>query len=159
MPILQHLIYEKKVSIAYVSINRPRSLNALNRATMEEIRSVMEDARDDDAIRGVIVTGAGDEAFAAGADITEIASLSPIQAEAFTRCGQATLDLIEQLGKPVIAAVNGFALGGGSEVAMACTLRLATENAAFGQPEVKLGAIPGFGGTQRLPRLVGKGSF
>jgi enoyl-CoA hydratase len=157
MSMLQNLTYEKKASIAYVTINRPRFLNALSRETIEELRSVIEDAGVDDAIRGVIVTGAGDKAFAAGADITEIASISAVQAETFTRRGQAALDLIEQLGKPVVAAVNGFALGGGCEVAMACTLRLATENAKFGQPEVKLGVIPGFGGTQRLPRLVGKG--
>ncbi|EHP43399.1 short chain enoyl-CoA hydratase [Cupriavidus basilensis OR16] len=157
MPILQNLTYEKKASIAYVTINRPKFLNALSFATMVEIRSVMEDARADDAIRGVIITGAGDKAFAAGADITEIASISAVEAETFTRSGQAALDAIEHLGKPVVAAVNGLALGGGCEIALACTLRLATENAKFGQPEVKLGVIPGFGGTQRLPRLVGKG--
>ncbi|REG52115.1 short chain enoyl-CoA hydratase [Paraburkholderia sp. BL6669N2] len=157
MSALQNLLYEKKAGIAYVTLNRPKALNALSRATLDELRSVMEDARDDAAVRGVIVTGAGDKAFVAGADITEIASVSAIEAQAFTRSGQFTFDLIEHLGKPVIAAVNGFALGGGCELAMACTLRLATVHAKFGQPEVKLGVIPGFGGTQRLPRLVGKG--
>jgi len=157
MSSFENLSYEKKASIAYVTINRPKALNALSQATLAEIRSAMEDARDDAAIQGVILTGAGDKAFVAGADITEIATISAIQAEIFARRGQAVMDLIEQLGKPVIAAVNGFALGGGCELAMACTLRLATDNARFGQPEVKLGVIPGFGGTQRLPRLVGVG--
>jgi len=157
MPTLQNLLYEKKAGIAYVTLNRPKALNALSHATLDELRAVMEDARDDAAVRGVIVTGTGDKAFVAGADITEIASVSAIEAQAFTRSGQSTFDLIEHLGKPVIAAVNGFALGGGCELAMACTLRLATAHAKFGQPEVKLGVIPGFGGTQRLPRLVGKG--
>lgn len=157
MSTLNHLLYEKKAGIAYVTINRPKALNALSRATLDELRSVMEDSRDDAAIQGVIITGAGGKAFVAGADITEIAEISAIEAQRFTRIGQSTFDLIEQLGKPVIAAVNGFALGGGCELALACTLRLAAPQARFGQPEVKLGVIPGFGGTQRLPRLVGKG--
>jgi enoyl-CoA hydratase len=157
MPVLENLTYEKKAPIAYLTVNRPKALNALNHATLAEMRSVLEDARDDPGIRGVILTGAGEKAFIAGADISEIAAISAIEAAAFTRSGQSVLDLIENLGKPVIAAINGFALGGGCEVAMACTLRLATDNARFGQPEVKLGVIPGFGGTQRLPRLVGKG--
>lgn len=157
MFILDNITYEKRASLAYVTINRPRVLNALSRVTVEELRFVMEDARTDDSILGVILTGTGGKAFSAGADITEITSISSIQAESFTRRGQAALDLIERLGKPVVAAVNGFALGGGCEVAMACTLRLATESAKFGMPEVKLGLIPCFGGTQRLPRLVGKG--
>jgi enoyl-CoA hydratase/carnithine racemase len=121
------------------------------------LRAAFEDARHDAAVRGVIVTGAGDKAFIAGADINELASLTAVEAEDSTRNGQAVLDLIENLGKPVIAAVNGFALGGGCETAMACTIRVASENAKFGQPEVRLGIIPGAGGTQRLPRLVGKG--
>jgi len=157
MNTLQNLSYEKKAGIAYVTVNRPKALNALSHATIDELREVMEDARDDAAIRGVIVTGAGEKAFVAGADISEIASASAIEAQALSRNGQSTFDLIERLGKPVIAAINGFALGGGCELAMACTLRLATPSARFGQPEVKLGVIPGFGGTQRLPRLVGKG--
>src|ERR1700691_2035849 len=157
MPALENLLYEKKGLIAYLTVNRPKALNALNHATLAEMRSVLEDARDDPGIRGVIITGAGEKAFIAGADISEISAISAIEAAAFTRSGQAVLDLIENFGKPVIAAINGFALGGGCEVAMACTFRLATDNARFGQPEVKLGVIPGFGGTQRLPRLVGKG--
>jgi enoyl-CoA hydratase len=157
MPALENLLYEKKGLIAYLTVNRPKALNALNHATLAEMRSVLEDARDDPGIRGVIITGAGEKAFIAGADISEISAIAAIEAAAFTRSGQAVLDLIENLGKPVIAAINGFALGGGCEVAMACTFRLATDNARFGQPEVKLGVIPGFGGTQRLPRLVGKG--
>ena len=154
---LQHLLYQQNAGIACVTLNRPKSLNALNKAMLEELRSAMEYARDDDTVHGVIVTGAGDKAFAAGADIAEIASLSALEAQALTRAGQRTYDLIEQLGKPVIAAVNGYALGGGCELALACTLRLAARQASFGQPEVKLGVIPGYGGTQRLPRLVGKG--
>jgi enoyl-CoA hydratase len=149
--------YEKKSSIGYVLINRPNSLNALNRATLDEVCRAMQDARADSAISGVIVTGGGDKAFVAGADIKEMASMSPIQAADFSRYGQYVFNLIEDLGKPVIAAVQGLALGGGCEFAMACTLRLATPSAKFGQPEVKLGVIPGFGGTQRLPRIVGKG--
>ena len=116
-----------------------------------------EDARDDAAVRGVILTGAGDKAFVAGADISEMANDTPAEAEDKTRHGQRLTEIIENLGKPVIAAVNGFALGGGCELAMACTIRLAVETAKFGQPEVTIGIIPGFGGTQRLPRLVGKG--
>jgi len=117
-----------------------------------------EDARDDSEVRGVIFTGAGDKAFIAGADINEVATDTPVQAEEKTRFGQGVMDLIENLGKPVIAAVNGFALGGGCECALACTIRVAAESAKFGLPEVKLGIMPGYGGTQRLPRLVGKGS-
>jgi len=153
----ENLLYEKKNSIAYVTLNRPKVLNALNKATWQDLRSAFEDARDDASVRGIILTGAGDKAFIAGADITEIATASAIQAEESSSFGQDVLNLIENLGKPVIAAINGFALGGGCETAMACTIRLASENAKFGQPEVKLGVIPGGGGTQRLPRLVGKG--
>ena len=156
-PILENLLYEKKGAIAYVTLNRPRVLNALNRQTWKELRTVFEDARDDPEIRGVILTGAGDKAFIAGADIGELANVTAVEAEQSSSYGQAVLDLIENLGKPVIAAVNGYALGGGCETAMACTLRLAAEHAKFGQPEVTLGLIPGGGGTQRLPRLVGKG--
>src|SRR5207344_28737 len=116
-----------------------------------------EDAQKDAKVRGVILTGAGNKAFIAGADISELARVTAVEAEQSSRFGQEVLDLIEDLGKPVIAAVNGFALGGGCETAMACTIRIAVENAKFGQPEVKLGLVPGSGGTQRLPRLVGKG--
>jgi enoyl-CoA hydratase/carnithine racemase len=154
---LENVLYEKKGATAYVTVNRPKVLNALNQRTWADLRTAFEDARDDAAVRGVIVTGAGDKAFIAGADISELASLTAVGAEDSTRDGQAVLDLIENLGKPVIAAVNGFALGGGCETAMACTIRVASENAKFGQPEVRLGIIPGAGGTQRLPRLVGKG--
>jgi enoyl-CoA hydratase/carnithine racemase len=154
---LENVLYEKKGSTAYVTLNRPKVMNALNARTISELKSVFEDARDDSAIRGVIFTGAGDKAFAAGADIGEMAADTPITAEEKTRAGQAVTTLIENLGKPVIAAVNGFALGGGCELSMACTFRLASETAKFGQPEVKVGIMPGYGGTQRLARLVGKG--
>src|SRR5215204_368954 len=156
-PILENLLYEKKGAIAYVRLNRPKVLNALNQQTWKELRTVFEDARDDPEIRGVILTGAGDKAFIAGADIGELAHVTAVEAEQSSSYGQAVLDLIENLGKPVIAAVNGYALGGGCETAMACTIRVAAEQAKFGQPEVTLGLIPGGGGTQRLPRLVGKG--
>jgi enoyl-CoA hydratase/carnithine racemase len=156
-PMLENLLYEKKGAIAYVTLNRPRVLNALNRQTWKELRTVFEDARDDPEIRGAILTGAGDKAFIAGADIGELAHVTAVEAEQSSSYGQAVLDLIENLGKPVIAAVNGYALGGGCETAMACTIRVAAEHARFGQPEVTLGLIPGGGGTQRLPRLVGKG--
>jgi enoyl-CoA hydratase/carnithine racemase len=154
---LENILYEKKGAIAYVTINRPKELNALNLKTWENLRSAFEDARDDTAIRGVILTGAGDKAFIAGADISELATITAVDAERSSSYGQEVLNLIENLGKPVIAAVNGFALGGGCETAMACTIRVAAEHAQFGQPEVTLGIIPGGGGTQRLPRLVGKG--
>src|ERR1700688_1416094 len=154
---LQNVLYEKMKGIAYVTLNRPKVLNALNTPTWADLRAAFEDARDDEAVRGVILTGAGDKAFIAGADVSELAHVTALQAEQSSRFGQEVLDLIENLGKPVIAAVNGFALGGGCETAMACTLRIAVERASFGQPEVKLGLVPGGGGTQRLPRLVGKG--
>jgi enoyl-CoA hydratase len=154
---LETVLYEKRGGIAYVTLNRPKVLNALNKQAVAELRAAFEDARDDSAVRGVIFTGAGDKAFIAGADINEVATDTPVQAEAKTRFGQGVMDLIENLGKPVIAAVNGFALGGGCESALACTIRLAAESAKFGLPEVKLGIMPGYGGTQRLPRLVGKG--
>jgi len=154
---LENLLYEKKDTIAYVTLNRPKVLNALSQRTWENLRTAFEDARDDAAVRGVILTGAGDKAFIAGADISELAQVTAVEAEKSSSYGQEVLNLIENLGKPVIAAVNGFALGGGCETAMACTIRVAVENAKFGQPEVTLGLIPGGGGTQRLPRLVGKG--
>jgi len=154
---LENLLYEKKDAIAYVTLNRPKVLNALSQRTWQNLRTAFEDARDDAAVRGVILTGAGDKAFIAGADISELAQVTAVEAEKSSSYGQEVLNLIENLGKPVIAAVNGFALGGGCETAMACTIRVAVENAKFGQPEVTLGLIPGGGGTQRLPRLVGKG--
>jgi enoyl-CoA hydratase/carnithine racemase len=154
---LANVLYEKKDAIAYVTVNRPKLLNALNTPTWEDLRTAFEDARNDPTVRGVILTGAGNKAFIAGADIGELAHATAIDAERSSRFGQAVLDLIENLGKPVIAAVNGFALGGGCETAMACTIRIAVDSAKFGQPEVTLGLLPGGGGTQRLPRLVGKG--
>src|SRR5256884_9122954 len=154
---LETILYAKKGAIAYVTLNRPKVLNALNKRTWEDLKAAFEDAQDDAAVRGVILTGAGDKAFIAGADINELAQVTAVEAEQSSAFGQGVLDLIEDLGKPVIAAVNGFALGGGCETAMACTIRIAAEHAKFGQPEVKLGLLPGGGGTQRLPRLVGKG--
>jgi enoyl-CoA hydratase/carnithine racemase len=156
-PQLANVLYEKKGSIAYVTVNRPKVLNALNTPTWTDIRTAFEVAKADPSALGVILTGAGDKAFIAGADISELAHVDAYEAEESSRFGQSVLDLIENLGKPVIAAINGFALGGGCETAMACTIRIAAEHAKFGQPEVKLGLLPGGGGTQRLPRLVGKG--
>lgn len=154
---LETVLYEKKGAIAYVTLNRPKVLNALNKQAVADLKAAFEDARDDSEVRGVIFTGAGDKSFIAGADINEVATDTPVQAEGKTRFGHGVMDLIENLGKPVIAAVNGFALGGGCESALACTIRIAAETAKFGLPEVKLGIMPGYGGTQRLPRLVGKG--
>ena len=152
-----NLLLEKKSSIVFLTVNRPKVLNALNIATIAELGVVFTEIRNDAGVRVVLLMGAGEKAFVAGADIGELAQLDEAQGKEFARRGQAVFDLIENLGKPVIACVNGFALGGGCELAMACTMRLASENAKFGQPEVKLGVIPGYGGTQRLPRLVGKG--
>ncbi len=143
--------------IRTVTINRPDKLNALNVATVAELGAAIADTANDDAIAAVIVTGAGDKAFVAGADISELQSLGPVEAKEFALRGQAVFRGLERLTKPVIAAVNGYALGGGCELAMACHIRVATSNAIFGQPEVKLGLIPGYGGTQRLPRLIGRG--
>jgi enoyl-CoA hydratase/carnithine racemase len=154
---LENVLYEKKGPIAYVTLNRPKVLNALNTKTWEDLRKAFETARDDGEVRGIILTGAGDKAFIAGADINELAQLTAVKGEESSSFGQQVLNLVENLGKPVIAAINGFALGGGCETAMACTIRIAVESAKFGQPEVKLGVLPGAGGTQRLPRLVGKG--
>ena len=153
----ENILFEKKNSIAYITVNRPKVLNALNMATMEELRAAFTDVKDDPSVRVAILTGAGEKAFIAGADIAELRHHDSVEGKEYTHRGQSVLDLIENLGKPSIACINGFALGGGCEVAMACTMRLASENAKLGQPEVKLGVIPGYGGTQRLPRLVGKG--
>src|ERR1700739_2609217 len=153
----ENILLEKKDSIAYGTVNRPKVFNALNMAPMEELRAAFHDVKNDVAIRVVIFTGAGEKAFIAGADIGELAKNNAVQAKEYTHPGQNVLNLIENLGKPVIACINGFALGGGCEMALACTIRLASENAKFGLPEVKLGILPGYGGTQRLPRLVGKG--
>jgi enoyl-CoA hydratase/carnithine racemase len=154
---LANVLYEQRGAIAHVTVNRPKLLNALNTPTWQDLRTAFEHARDDATIRGVILTGAGDKAFIAGADISELAHATGFEAEQSSRFGQGVLDLIENLGKPVVAAVNGFALGGGCETAMACTIRIAVDTAKFGQPEVTLGLVPGGGGTQRLPRLIGKG--
>lgn len=151
------LLFEKRDGIAFVTINRPEKLNALNRSVMEELHACFEGIANDEEIRSVILTGAGEKAFVAGADINELAVQTPVQGKETSLFGQRVLNAIENLGKPVIAAVNGYAFGGGCELAMACTLRIASENARFGQPEVKLGIVPGYAGTQRLARLVGKG--
>jgi enoyl-CoA hydratase len=153
----ENIKFEKKNQIAYVTVTRPKVLNALNMATMSELHQAFSMVRVDDDIRVAILSGDGPKAFIAGADINELSTQGPVEGKEYAQRGQAVLDLIENCGKPVIACVNGFALGGGCEVAMACTMRLASDNAKFGQPEVKLGIIPGYGGTQRLPRLVGKG--
>ena len=151
------LMYEKRDGIGYVTVNRPEKLNVLNRQVMDELDDCFRAIQKDDEVRVAILTGAGEKAFVAGADIGGIAAQTPLEGKTMAEHGQAILDRIENLGKPVIAAVNGYALGGGCELAMACTLRIAAENARFGQPEVKLGIIPGYAGTQRLARLVGKG--
>jgi len=153
----ENLLYEKRNGIGYVTVNRPQKLNALNRKTMEEVEECFQEIESDDEVRAVILTGAGEKAFVGGADINELAVQTPVEGKEMSLRGQKILDLIEHLGKPVIAAINGYALGGGCELALACTLRIASENARLGQPEVKLGIIPGYAGTQRLPRLVGKG--
>ena len=151
-----HLLYSVNDSIATITVNRPEVRNALNIATIEELGAAFEQVKNDGGIRVVVLTGAGDKAFAAGADISEISGLSAEAGADFSRRGQGVFNVIESLGRPTIAAVNGYALGGGCELAMACTMRVASETVVFGQPEVKLGLIPGYGGTQRLPRLVGK---
>jgi enoyl-CoA hydratase/carnithine racemase len=153
----ENLLYQTAKSITIITINRPSVRNALNSVTMRELKSAFEEARTDAASRVIILTGSGDKAFVAGADINELAKLSPVEGRDYSLTGQAIFEFIENLGKPVIAAVNGYALGGGCELAMACTFRIASDNAMFGQPEVKLGIIPGYGGTQRLSKLVGRG--
>ena len=153
----ENLLVEIRQGIGYVTLNRPRVLNALNRATLRELGLCFEQLAQDEQAGAVILTGAGEKAFAAGADINELATQSPAEGKEFALAGQAVMNRIERLGKPVIAAVNGHALGGGCELAMACTLRIASETARLGQPEVKLGIIPGYGGTQRLARLIGAG--
>jgi enoyl-CoA hydratase len=153
----ENLLYERRNGIGYVTVNRPEKLNALNLKTMDELHDCFQEIERDEEVRAVILTGTGEKAFVGGADINELAVQTPVEGKELSRRGQKILDLIEQLGKPVIAAVNGYALGGGCELALACTIRIASENARLGQPEVKLGLIPGYAGTQRLPRLVGKG--
>ena len=152
-----NLLLAHEGAVALVTLNRPRSLNALDTVTLGELERAMLQLRDDGAVRAVVLTGSGDKAFAAGADIKELTALAPAAMHAHARRGQQVCDLVEHLGKPVLAAINGFALGGGCELAMACTLRLASDTARLGQPEINLGLIPGFGGTRRLCRLVGRG--
>jgi enoyl-CoA hydratase len=153
----QNILYEVKDRIAFVTVNRPKVLNALNDQTMDELRRAFLEIRHKDDVGGVIFTGAGEKAFIAGADIHELATQSPIEGKDRSRRGHHILEIIENLGKPVIAAINGYALGGGCEIAMACHIRLASDHAKIGQPEVKLGIVAGYGGTQRLTRLVGLG--
>ena len=151
-----NLLLERDDAVALVTINRPQVLNALNLATLDELRRVILDLKRDDSVRAVILTGSGEKAFVAGADVNELAVQTPIGGREHALSGQHVLDLIENMGKPVIAAINGYALGGGCELALACTLRIAADTARLGQPEVNLGILPGYAGTQRLPRLVGK---
>jgi enoyl-CoA hydratase len=152
-----NLFLERDGAVAVITINRPQVLNALNTQTIDELRRVILELKHDSSVRAVIVTGAGDKSFVAGADINELAVQRPAQGKEHALRGQHVLDLIENMGKPVIAAINGYALGGGCELAMACTLRIAADTARLGQPEINLGILPGYGGTQRLSRLVGKG--
>ena len=154
----ENIRYQERPPIAVVTVDRPKVLNALNFLSMKELEQVFLDIQQNSAIRAVLLTGAGEKAFVAGADIGELATLSPLEGEQVASRGQRILNLIENCGKPVIACINGFALGGGCELALACTLRIASSNARLGQPEVKIGIIPGYGGTQRLPRLIGKGA-
>ena len=154
---LNNLLLERADAIAVLTLNRPKVLNALNTETLDELRRTILALKHDEAVRAVILTGAGEKAFAAGADINELAVQSPSGGRDHAIRGQHVLDLIEQMGKPVIAAINGYALGGGCELAMACTLRLAADTAKLGQPEINLGIVPGYAGTQRLARLVGRG--
>jgi len=153
----ENLLYDVKDQIGYITFNRPKALNALNRGTMEELGVALAAARQDDSVRVLILTGAGEKAFIAGADIGELSQQTPVGGKETSLYGQEVIHRLETLGKPSIAAINGFALGGGCELALACTIRIASKAARLGQPEVKLGLIPGYGGTQRLARLCGKG--
>lgn len=155
---LENIRYELRAPLAIVTIDRPKVLNALNSRSMSELEQVFLEIQQSGEIRVVLLTGGGEKAFVAGADISELAALSPLEGERMAARGQRVFQLIESCGKPVIACINGFALGGGCELALACTLRIASSNARLGQPEVKIGIIPGYGGTQRLPRLIGKGA-
>ncbi len=153
----ENILVEREGAVAIITLNRPDVLNALNATTLDELTVAFESVASDPGARVVILTGMGDKSFVAGADINELAVQTPVTGRDHARRGQALFDRIERLGKPVIAAVNGFALGGGCELAMACTLRIAADTARFGQPEINLGLIPGYAGSQRLPRLVGRG--
>ena len=152
-----HLLVSRDGPVVTLTINRPDRLNALNMATIDELRQTLLDLRRDDEVRAVVITGAGEKAFVAGADIAELSQQSPLGAKMLAQRGQHVFDLVETLGKPVIAALNGYTLGGGCELAMACTVRIAAGTARLGQPEINLGLIPGYAGAQRLPRLVGRG--
>lgn len=153
----ENILYEKRDGIGFITFNRPKVLNALNRKTIEELREVLLDARGDGAVRALILTGAGEKSFVAGADIAELSQQTPVNGKEFSLFGQGVFRLLETMGKPSICAINGFALGGGCEMALSCTIRIASKTAKLGQPEVKLGIIPGYGGSQRLARLCGKG--
>jgi len=153
----ENLIVETDAGVAIVTLNRPKVLNALNTQTLDELRRTMIALKHDAAVRVVVLTGAGEKSFVAGADINELAVQSPTSGREHAIRGQHVLDLVEQMGKPVIAAINGYALGGGCELAMACTIRIAADTAKLGQPEINLGLVPGYAGTQRLARIVGKG--
>ena len=153
----ENLLFDVREQIAWITLNRPQVLNALNRKTVEELEDCLKRSTSDSAVRALILTGVGEKAFVAGADINELARLNPVEAKEYSLYGQGVLHRLETLGKPSIAAVNGFALGGGCELALACTMRIASKTARLGQPEVKLGILPGYGGTQRLARLCGKG--
>jgi enoyl-CoA hydratase len=152
-----NLLLERDGAVAVVTVNRPQVLNALNFSTIDDLRRAALALKHDAGVRAIVITGAGEKSFAAGADINELAVQSPAQGKELAQRGQHVFDLLENLGKPVIAAINGYALGGGCELALACTLRVAADTARIGQPEINLGIIPGYGGTQRLARLVGKG--
>jgi enoyl-CoA hydratase len=154
----ENILLEVRESIATITLNRPKVLNALNRALFTELEDALDTIAADAAIRAVILTGAGEKAFAAGADIQELAAVSGVEGQELALRGQKIFSKLENLGKPVIAAINGFALGGGCELALSATMRIASDNAKLGQPEVKLGLLPGYGGSQRLPRLIGKGA-
>lgn len=153
----ENLLFDVKEQIAYITFNRPKVLNALNRRTVEELGDALNKVREDAAVRVLILTGAGEKSFVAGADINELAQRTPVDGKDFSLFGQEVFHRLETMGKPSIAAINGFALGGGCELALSCTMRIASKNARLGQPEVKLGIIPGYGGSQRLARLCGKG--
>ena len=154
---LRNLLYEKSDGIATITINRPQALNAMNTDTIPEFLSCLEDAEKDEDVRVIVITGAGEKAFCAGLDLKSVRDISVLRALETSRLGQKLTLAVEELGKPVIAAINGYALGGGLELAMACDIRIASENARVGQTELNVGLIPGWGGTQRLPRFVGKG--